>query len=100
VSLGKKLSRLFRVTPQERDDLSYMIAVQCDRCGEIIRSRVNLSDDLSANYDEDGNITNYFCRKVLIGRQRCFRPIEVLLTFDAQRRLKGREITGGRFVEE
>ena len=99
MNLGKKLSGLFRATPQERGDLPYMIAVQCDHCGEIIRSRVNLSDDLSANYDEDGNITNYFCRKVLIGRERCFRPIEVLLTFDAQRRLTGREITGGRFVE-
>jgi len=67
VSLRKKLSGLFRAAPQERDDLSCLITVQCDRCGEAIQSRVNLSNDLSANYDEDGNVTNYFCRKVLIG---------------------------------
>jgi hypothetical protein len=54
---------------------------------------------LSANYDEDGNVTNYFCRKVLIGKERCFWPIEVLLTFDAHRRLTGQEVTGGHFVE-
>ena len=100
MSLRKKLSGLFRAAPQERDDLSCLITVQCDRCGETIQSRVNLSNDLSANYDEDGNVTNYFCRKALIGKDRCFWSIEVLLTFDAHRRLTGQEVTGGHFVGE
>jgi hypothetical protein len=36
--------------------------------------------------------------KTLIGRQRCFERIEVILTFDAQRRLLNRDIVRGDFI--
>jgi hypothetical protein len=39
-------------------------------------------------------------RKVLIGSGRCFQPIEVKLTFDANRNIISREITGGDFIAE
>jgi hypothetical protein len=42
----------------------------------------------------------YFSRKVLIGSRGCFEPIEVKLTFDPQRRLISREITGGQFTSK
>ena len=74
------------------------VVVKCNRCGEVIRARVNLYNDLSMDYDEDGKAT-YFCRKVLIGEQHCFQRIEVRLTYDANRKLLSREITGGEFVE-
>jgi hypothetical protein len=97
--LLEKIFGLFSRAPEENKDISYRITVRCDRCGEIIQSRVNLSESLSADYDNDGNITTYFCRKVLIGKENCFRPIEVILTFDSRRRLTDRQITGGHFVE-
>lgn len=75
------------------------VTVKCNRCGEVIRARVNLFNDLSLEYDEAGKAT-YFCRKVLIGEKHCFQRIEVELIYDANRRLIGREITGGQFVEE
>jgi hypothetical protein len=74
------------------------VVVKCNRCGEVIRTRVNLYNDLSIEYDENGKAM-HFCRKVLIGEGRCFQRIEVELTYDANRRLVSREITGGQFVE-
>ena len=82
------------------DVSSYWIAVQCDRCGEVIRARVNLANDLSAEYDENGNKTGYICRKVLLGKQHCFQQIEVTLRFDAKRKLVDCEVTDGKLVSE
>ena len=98
----KRLSSLF-ASPGKPEDSAYWLVVQCNRCGEIIRSRVDLRNELSINYgDEDGNSgeTTYFCRKLIIGDQQCFQQIEVELSFDANRQLIDRKIKGGQFVEE
>ena len=91
--------RLFGPAGQ-REDNAYWIVVQCDRCGEIIRARVDTRNDLSINYAESEAGTTYFCRKTLIGDNLCFQPIEVELTFDANRHLVDRQIKGGQFVDE
>lgn len=98
MGLLRKISDLF--TPQKGSvDTGYWIAARCKRCGETVRTRVNLNNDLSLN-DEEGGETKYLCRKILIGDQGCFQRIEVELIFDAQRRLIERRITGGEFVDE
>jgi hypothetical protein len=97
VNLLKKLSSLFGAASRARDE-GYAFAVRCDRCGEIIQGRVNLSNDLSLS--DDAGAASYFCRKVLIGSGRCFQPIEVRLAFDADRRLTSQEIVGGKFVKD
>ena len=74
------------------------VYVRCGKCGEAIRSRIDLTHDLTPKYSLEGRITEYMVRKVLIGSQRCFEPIEVRLTFDAQRRLSSRDIAGGEFI--
>lgn len=76
------------------------VYVRCDKCGERIKTRVDLSYDLTPNYDDEGRVTNYFSRKVLIGSRGCFAPVEVKLTFDAQRRVSWREINGGQFISK
>jgi hypothetical protein len=73
------------------------ITVQCNRCGEIIHGHVNLSNDPSLEYDEKG-APFYLCRKVLMGSGHCFQPIEVVLRFNQDHKLIGKEITGGKFV--
>ena len=96
------LKRLFRLggpPAQKRGASSYLLTVRCNRCSDVIQTRINLDDDLSIDYAEDGSTTGYFCRKVLIGKQSCFQPIEVRLTFDPQRRFTERLINGGEFVE-
>lgn len=99
MGLIKKLTNLF--SPQEKGDRSaYGITVRCNRCGEIIRTRVNLNNDLSQSYDEGEGKTSYFVHKTLMGDQGCFQRVEVELTFDGQKKLASREISGGEFVEE
>ncbi len=71
----------------------YWVYVRCRRCGETIRTRINLRNDLSLG-DEEG----YTVTKTLVGDQRCFERIEVTLTFDENRRLAGREIVRGDFI--
>jgi hypothetical protein len=97
MNLLKKLSGLF-AAPTRSGNL-YPLAVRCNRCGEVIQTQVNLSNDLSVEYDEDEKVTGYFCRKLLRGKQRCFQQIEVTLTFDANHKLIDRKVTGGKFVE-
>lgn len=99
MGLFKTLASLF--APREaRDRYAWWLYVQCDRCGEKLRTRIDLRNDLSVQYGEvDGKVT-YFCRKTLTGSGRCFQPIEAGLTFDAGRRLIERQIRGGRFLSE
>ncbi len=96
MNLLKKLSRLF--TADSAESNFYPLTVQCNRCGEIIETQINLKNELSIEYDERGEIGSYRCRKVLVGKQRCFQSIEVTLTFSPQRRLVEQQITGGKFV--
>jgi hypothetical protein len=74
----------------------YTFNVRCDRCGETIEGRVNLSNDLTPDY-ESGE--GYYARKVLMGSGLCFQQIEVTLRFGPSRELKEKEISGGAFVE-
>ncbi len=75
------------------DESGYWIYARCRRCGEAIRTRINLGNDLSPN-DEGG----YTVVKTLVGDQRCVERIEVPLTFDENRRLLGQEISRGDFI--
>ncbi len=98
MSIFKKFTNLF--APGVKSDNALWIAVRCKRCGEIIRTRVNLSNDLSPNFEDGQADPTYFCRKTIIGDQGCFQRIEVELSFDARRQLIERKITGGDFVED
>lgn len=72
----------------------YTFNVQCDRCGETIEGRVNMSNDLSVDESE-----GYHVRKVVMGSGRCFQQIEVILEFSTARRLLDKQVSGGKFVE-
>lgn len=94
-----KLQDLFR--PRAGGDTSsHWIYVRCDRCGELLRTRVDLSHDLSVEYGGASGGDRYYTRKVLIGSGPCFQRIETELTFDDQRRVIDRFIQGGTFVSE
>ncbi len=95
MGLFKKLSRLFN-PPARGDQATLWLSVRCRRCGEIVKTRLNLMNDLSAEYD--GESTTYVCRKVLVGEKRCFQQIEVVLKFDANRVLIDQSVHGGEFV--
>jgi hypothetical protein len=77
----------------------HTFAVKCNRCGEIIHGQVNVNNDPSLEYDENGK-PYYTCRKVVMGDQLCFQRIEVVFKFNELRGLLDRQITGGEFVDE
>ena len=97
MSFFKKLSSLFTAPSITTRD-SYLVTVRCNRCGEEIQARINLNNDLSIDYGEGTGKTTYFCRKVLMGDKQCFQQIEVELTFDETKKLKGHQVHGGQFV--
>ena len=74
-------------------DGGYYVYVRCKRCGEAIRTRVNLRNDLS-----EGDAGGYVLHKTLVGAGRCFERIEVTLTFNGSRQVSNREISGGEFI--
>lgn len=93
------LDRIRSILSSESRERVQWIYVQCDHCGEKLRARIDTYNDLSVQYDEGGK-NAYFCRKVIIGSKRCYKPIEVKLTYDGSRRLINREIEGGGFITE
>ncbi len=98
-NLLKKLASLF--TPEgARDAYAYWVYVQCDRCGEKIRTRVDLGNDLSVRYGETDKQNTLFCRKTIVGSANCFQPISVELTFDTHRQLVDQQIRDGKFISE
>jgi hypothetical protein len=100
MSFFKRIGKMLSGTGRP-DDASYWIAAKCSRCGEIVRARVDLRNDLSIDYGEENDKPVYFCRKVLIGESgQCFQRLEVELTFDANKHLAQRSISGGQFVDE
>ena len=66
--------------------------VRCDRCKETLRFRVDPLWDLGT---ADGG--GFVVTKHIMG-QKCFRTIEVTLTFDDRREESERDITGGKFI--
>jgi len=82
------------------DQTALWVAVKCNRCGETTRARIDLRNDLSIEYDEAGGLPTYHCRKILMSETgRCFQRLEVELTFNANRNVVSREVSGGQFVE-
>ena len=89
------------LSPKGADERGVLwVYARCDKCGEVLKTRLDLRHDLTPNYSAEGRVTDYVLRKVLIGSQRCFEPIEVKLTFDPQRRLMSREIASGQFINK
>ena len=76
----------------------YRTTVRCSRCGEEIPVRVELQRELTPQYGQGEGA--YYVRKGVVGsgENRCFQTIDVRLTFDAQKHLISREISGGTFV--
>jgi len=97
MSIFKKISEIFK---SSGDDRNYWFYVQCDHCKEVLKGRVDMHNHLSIKYGEGKRGHTYYCRKVMIGSNRCYRQIEVEFAFDGRRKLVDRQINGGVFVTE
>ena len=76
-------------------DSGLWYAVQCNRCRSIVRVRIDARNDLSLDDDHTG----YLVRKTVVD-DRCFSRLELLVTFDLQRRQTSASVTGGTLVQE
>lgn len=95
-SIRKKISQWLNPSgPRKAPEYAMYLTVQCSKCQEIIRARVDLRNDLTINYDNDNT---YYCRKVIIGENRCYQPIEVELTFDSKKKIVNQKISGGEIL--
>ena len=92
------LKKLFSGGSAKPESRFHTFSVKCMRCGEVIEGRVDLSNDLSADYEGDQEI--FYVRKVLmgVGGNRCFQRVEVEFKFSPARELIERHATGGEFV--
>jgi len=92
----KKLFSGFSSAPPQR---YFAFQVKCKRCGEVIEGHVDLSNDLSVEYEPGGD--TFYARKVLIGdgSKHCYQQIDVGMKFDQNRNLIEKRIEGGEFVE-
>lgn len=82
------------------DAYLHSIYVRCSRCNESLQTRVDLRNDLSILYGDAGDPDTYFTRKIIVGNNLCFQPIEVELKFDGRRRIMSQKITGGELISE
>ena len=100
MSLLRKLAGLFGGGPRDVDDHAYWVYVRCNRCGEVIATRINLANDLSVEYDEHDRPSGYYVRKLLTGTgaRRCYQQVEVEINFDANKRPISQTARGGTLI--
>lgn len=93
------LRRLFGGTGGTTADRNALhLYIKCARCGTIVHVRVNLQNDLAADYG-DTKAEGYALNKDVMD-DRCFRLIHVEIQFDGRRNEVSRQIEGGTFVSE
>lgn len=98
MNLKKRLQSLLSPAGQAQfDRRSYWVYVRCNRCGEILNTRIDLQNDLSIDYKTN----EYTVQKVIVGsgENRCFQRITVNLRFDKNKRPLEIEAEGGEVVE-
>ena len=100
MNILKRLAKTLSSPPRSSDRGLYLY-VQCDRCGEKLRARVDIWNELSPEFDgKSEEAAFYHCRKVLVGEKMCFQPIELSLKFDKNHKLIDQQIIGGKFIEK
>ena len=87
-------------SPPPRTERALYLYVQCSKCGEKMRARVDIWNELTPEYNgKSDDASSYFCRKVLVGEKQCYNPIELRLKFDKNHKLTDQTIMGGKFIE-
>lgn len=80
------------------DDTGLHVYVKCKHCGAPVHVRINLQNELAADYG-DTAAEGYQVVKEITD-DRCFRRMRAELHFDARKRETSREIEGGEFISE
>jgi len=101
MNILKKLSKIVSSSPTPKTDRALYLYVHCSRCGEKLRARVDVWNELTPDYDGNSDDpASYYCRKVLIGEKMCYQPIELSLKFDRNHKLIEKTISGGKYIDQ
>lgn len=95
--LGKLLKGLFGGAGggAPRDDRADYFHVRCSKCGEIVRVRVDRSNDLAQEFEDGGDHpTGYSATKGVVGN-RCFRTMTLSVEYDRSKRVASTSVEGG-----
>ncbi len=90
------LRRLFGGGSRQPRDEGMYFYIRSRRSGEIVPVRLDMNQ-LTPDYTDD-RLSGYFTHKVVVG-QRSFERMEADFTFDANKRLTNKTVTGGEFVD-
>ncbi len=88
------LKRLFGGAGQSGDSGMYFY-IRSRRSGEVVAVRLDLNQ-LSPEYENE-RVVGYFTHKTVVG-QRSFERLEASFSFDANKRLTEKTVSGGEFV--
>ncbi|CAA9306601.1 MAG: hypothetical protein AVDCRST_MAG93-4948 [uncultured Chloroflexia bacterium] len=72
--------------------------IKCKRCGTPVHVRVNLNNDLQADYG-DTAAEGYRLNKDVMD-DRCFQLMHLEIDFDSRRKETGRTLNGGTFTTQ
>lgn len=101
MNILKRLGKILSSSPPPKTGRALYLYVQCSKCGEKLRARVDIWNELTPEYDGNSdNAVSYFCRKVLVGEKLCYQPIELRLKFDKNHKLVEQTIMGGKYIDE
>jgi hypothetical protein len=87
------LKRLFASTPGDPNTL--WLYVRCARCSTPLAVRVDLRNELSADYEQGG----YALVKEMMD-DKCFTLMRAELIFDQQRNVKKKSVDKGAFISK
>lgn len=90
------LKKLFGGGNANRDDRGMYLYVQPHRCDDVLRVRVDMSNDLSQRDDGGG----YWVRKLASSANYKCNPVEMSIYFDKNRRLEDSDLQGGQLVDK
>jgi hypothetical protein len=81
-------------------DRGLYLYIQCKRCKDVVRVRVNMANDLQQEYVENADdVAGYGLTKGIVD-SKCFRPMTLTMRFDRRRRELERSVEGGELVDQ
>jgi hypothetical protein len=90
-------------------DRGVYLYVQCNRCQDVVRVRINMSSEASEisdepEDDEDLSGLEYGGAKYIVSKgvvdSKCFRPMKLRVLFDSRRKQLDQAVDGGTVVDQ
>jgi hypothetical protein len=107
VGFLKKLASLFSGGPgggsAGDDGRTRWVYVRCNACSEPLAIRVDLQNDLSPEWNNSSAAGSdqpdyYSVHKTVIGRERCYRSVEIELVFNRNHQVESERAVGGTLL--